>query len=171
MTYTIRRAKERDIPAIAQVELNAGELFKTIGLDDLAGDFANPEFVQSFVQTGGAFVASHSDKGVVGFALAFLLDSAVHLQEMSVDPAHGRRGLGHSLLTTIADWAEQTDISRITLSTFADVPWNAPFYQKHGYEIVAPENWTPGLHILREHEEHAGLPIDRRCFMERVLGQ
>ncbi len=169
MTYTIRNAQSGDVPAFAQVEINAGELFKTIGLDDLAGDFSDPDFVTSFVQTGGAFVAAHADGTVAGFALAFELDNAVHLQEMSVDPAHGRRGLGGQLLEAVASWARQRDVTRLTLSTFEDVLWNAPFYAKHGYKIMSPEQWTPGLHILREHEEHIGLPIDRRCFMEKQL--
>jgi len=169
MTYTIRTAKPEDVTAFAQVEINAGELFKTIGLDDLAGDFSSPDFVMSFVRTGGAFVAVHVDGTISGFALAFILDNAVHLQEMSVDPAHGRRGLGGQLLDAVAAWAHQSGCRRLTLSTFEDVPWNAPFYARHGYQPVPQGRWTPGFHILREHEEHAGLPIERRCFMEKTL--
>jgi len=169
MTYTIRNAHASDVPAFAQVEINAEELFKTIGLDDLAGDFSSPDFVMSFVKTGGAFVAVHTDGTVAGFALAFMVDNAIHLQEMSVDPAHGRQGLGGQLLDAVASWARQRGFTRLTLSTFHDVPWNAPFYTKHGYQIMSAKQWTPGLHILREHEEHAGLPIDRRCFMEKQI--
>jgi GNAT superfamily N-acetyltransferase len=169
MTYTIRNAQSGDVPAFAQVEINAGELFKTIGLDDLAGDFSSPDFVMSFVQTDGAFVAVHTDGTIAGFALAFMLHNAIHLQEMSVDPAHGRRGLGGQLLDAVASWARQRGYTRLTLATFRDVPWNAPFYARHGYKIVSTDKWMPGFHILREHEEQAGLPIERRCFMERIL--
>jgi len=169
MTYTIRTATPADIPAFAHVEINAGELFRSVGLDDLAGDFSSPEFVMSFVQTGGAFVAVHTDGTVAGFTLTFMLDNAIHLQEMSVDPAHGRRGLGGRLLQAVDTWASESGCSHVTLSTFKDVHWNAPFYARHGYQIVSPEKWTPGFHILREHEEHAGLPVARRCFMMKRL--
>ncbi len=169
MTYTIRNAQLSDIPAMAQVELNAGELFKTAGLDQLTGDFASPEFVASFVRSGGAFSAVDENGAVVGFALAFFLDGALHLHEISVDPAHGRKGLGGRLLDAVAEFARTKDCSRITLSTFQDVPWNAPFYERHGYRQVTQENWTPGFHILRDHEQEAGLPVERRCFMEKYL--
>jgi GNAT superfamily N-acetyltransferase len=154
---------------LAQIELNAGELFKTVGLDNLAGDFADPDFVASFIRSDGAFVAVHADGNVVGFALSFALDGALHLQEMSVDPAHGRKGLGGRLLDAIDEKAREERYARATLSTFADVPWNAPFYERHGYQIVSPAQWAPGFHILREHEAAAGLPVDRRCFMEKRI--
>lgn len=167
MTYSIRRAQLSDLPALAQIELNAGELFKTVGLDQLAGDFADPDFVASFIRSEGAIVAVHASGTVVGFALSFALDGSLHLQEMSVDPAHGRKGLGGRLLGAIDELAREKSSSRATLSTFADVPWNAPFYKRHGYQIVSPSEWTPGFHILREHEAQAGLPVERRCFMEK----
>lgn len=168
MTYTIRKARLSDVPTFAEIELNAGEIFKTVGLGELAGDFAAPDFVKSFVRTGGSFAAIHEPSGtVVGFALSFLLDGAVHLHEMSVDPGHGRKGLGGRFLDEVAQFALSQKLMRTTLSTFKDVPWNAPFYERHGYRTVAPENWTPGFHILREHEEQAGLPVEQRCFMEK----
>lgn len=169
MTYTIRTAKPSDVPAFAQIEINAGELFKTVGLDSLAGDHSSPEFVMSFVKTGGAFAAVQDEGSIVGFALAFALDNAIHLQEMSVDPMHGRQGLGGRLLQAVAAWASKHDFTHVTLSTFEDVAWNAPFYKRHGYEIVERPNWTPGLHILHEHEVHAGLPVARRCFMSKSI--
>ncbi len=167
MTYSIRLAQPSDLPALAQIELNAGELFKTVGLDKLAGDFADPDFVASFIRSDGAIVTVHASGNVVGFALSFALGGSLHLQEMSVDPAHGRKGLGGRLLDAIDEMAREESYARTTLSTFADVPWNAPFYERHGYQIIAPAEWTPGFHILREHEAQAGLPVERRCFMEK----
>ena len=98
-----------------------------------------------------------------------MLDDALHLQEMSVDPAHGRKGLGGQLLNAIADLARTKNCSCTTLSTFKDVPWNAPFYRRHGYSIVDAEDWTPRISHPPEHEVQAGLPADRRCFMTKKL--
>lgn len=169
MPYSIRPALLSDLPAFALVERNAGALFKTIGLDNLADDAADPDFVASFIRAENALVAVEASDTVVGFALAFKLDDALHLQEMSVDPAHGRRGLGGRLLNAIDEKAKAQNHSSSTLSTFVDVPWNAPFYARHGYRIVTQAEWTPGFHILREHEVHAGLPAERRCFMKKKL--
>ncbi len=167
MTYSIRKARLTDGRAIAQIELNAGELFKTVGLDALSGDVTDPAYVKSFIASGGAVVAVNDHDEAVGFALSFFLDGALHLHEMSVDPAHGRKGLGGLLLKAVADWAGVSGYNQTTLSTFKDVPWNAPFYERHGYTPVDVADWTPGFFLLREHEELAGLPIERRCFMKR----
>lgn len=169
MTYAIRPARLDDVPHLGPVEVKAGEMFRGIGLDDLAGDFMAPEMAASFVRTGGCFVAVHETDGLAGFAMASPLDRAMHLHEMSVDPAHGRLGLGGRLLETIAGHAQSCGFAAVTLSTFSDVAWNAPFYARHGYAIVAPEAWTPGFFILHQREADAGLPLNRRCFMRKEL--
>ncbi|MCE7998055.1 MAG: GNAT family N-acetyltransferase [Rhodobiaceae bacterium] len=171
MPYSIRPALLSDLPAFARVERKAGALFKTIGLDILADDVADPEFVASFIRVENALVVVDASDTVVGFALAFNLDGALHLQEMSVDPAHGRKGLGGNLLKAVDEIAKSRHLSVTTLSTFIDVPWNAPFYARHGYRIAVPAEWTPGFHILRAHEVHEGLPAERRCFMKKSVSE
>ena len=162
-------ARRADAHAISQIELNAGVLFKTVGLNDLSGDVTDAAFVRSIIRTDGALVAVTEQDVAIGFALSFLLDGALHLHEMSVDPGHGRKGLGGRLLEGIDDLANAKGCRHTTLSTFKDVPWNAPFYQRHGYTFVDPHDWTPGFFLLREHEEMAGLPVDRRCFMSKTV--
>jgi hypothetical protein len=56
----------------------------------------------------------------------------------------------------------------MTLSTFADVPWNAPFYARHGFETFA--DLGPGLHGYRATEVSIGLDrLGTRVVMRRVL--
>jgi hypothetical protein len=31
----------------------------------------------------------------------------------------------------------------VTLTTYRDARWNAPFYAKHGFVVVPPDRWTP----------------------------
>jgi hypothetical protein len=77
---------------------------------------------------------------VRGFAVLELLDGAVHLEQLSVHPAHGRQGIG---------------AARVTLLTYADVPWNAPFYARHGWR--PDPSPTRALLALREQETALGL--------------
>lgn len=59
--------------------------------------------------------------------------------------------------------------SALTLTTFADVPWNAPYYARLGFEAVPPERLTPGLRAVRDHEATVGLDAWRRVAMRRPL--
>jgi hypothetical protein len=55
------------------------------------------------------------------------------------------------------------------LSTFRDVPWNGPFYRKHGFRDLQPAEWTPGMRAIREKEAQHGLRVEARVFMRRDL--
>ena len=41
------------------------------------------------------------------------------------------------------------------LSTFADRAWNAPFYARHDFEVIDPEEAEPALRAIRETEQEA----------------
>lgn len=72
-------------------------------------------------------VGNNQDKPV-GFALVIIMGNYAHLHKLSVDPAHGRKGLGTRLVKKVIQFAETSDLYGVTLSTFRDVAWNAPFY-------------------------------------------
>lgn len=58
--------------------------------------------------------------------------------------------------------------SEVTLMTFSDVPWNGPFYTRHGYAVLdpLPEHLRP----FREAEERFDLARHgRRVAMVTVL--
>jgi GNAT superfamily N-acetyltransferase len=51
---------------------------------------------------------------------------------MDVLPEHAGQGLGAALIEAVCSWAHTRGFDAVTLSTFRDVPWNAPFYTRHG---------------------------------------
>ncbi len=70
----------------------------------------------------------------VGFLLATRYPDVLHIEEMSVLPSHGRRGLGRALLERALDEARARGLRRVTLTTFEHLPWNAPFYAQLGFQ-------------------------------------
>ncbi len=78
-------------------------------------------------------VAAGPDDRPVGFAAAAPLDAFLHLAELSVDPNHGRIGVGRALIEAVAALARRRGLAGITLTTFRDVPFNAPFYAGLGF--------------------------------------
>jgi hypothetical protein len=58
-------------------------------------------------------------------------------------------------LQAAVDRARSEGHHELTLSTFAEVPWNAPFYRRHGFEVVRRPG--PLLQRIVEKEEAMGL--------------
>ncbi len=81
-----------------------------------------------------------------------------------------RRGIGRLLLEHLAGYAAATGAKALTLTTFADVPWNAPYYVRCGFHDLADADLTPGLRAVREHEAARGLDRWPRVSMRRDLG-
>ncbi|WP_299955415.1 GNAT family N-acetyltransferase [uncultured Modestobacter sp.] len=157
----VRVARPADLARLRDVEVAADELFVPLGITDLPAPASATERARSWrVLVVG--------EPVQGFAVLELLDGAVHLEQLSVDPEHGRRGLGAALLAATVQAAAEQGADRVTLLTYADVPWNAPFYARHGWRETG--ELTPGLRALRRREEELGLDRHgRRVAMVRSL--
>ena len=57
----------------------------------------------------------------------------------------------------------------LTLTTFAYVPWNAPYYARCGFRVLDDAEITPGLRAIREQEAALGLDRWPRVCMRRDL--
>ena len=75
----------------------------------------------------------------VGMARIELVDGHAHLGQLSVLPEYGRLGIGTDLVQASIEWARERGYDELTLTTFADVPFNAPWYQRLGFRVV-PEH-------------------------------
>ncbi|THJ68477.1 GNAT family N-acetyltransferase [Arthrobacter echini] len=97
------------------------------------------------------------------------VDDAAHIEQVSVHPDHAGQGRGRELIETAARWAGQRGLAALTLTTFAHVPWNAPYYARLGFTVVPPDQWPAGLQRIREHEADLGLDAWPRVAMRRAL--
>jgi GNAT superfamily N-acetyltransferase len=168
--YTIRSAHAEELTLLAQIERSAAILF----LDTPYAFLVNAEplsldFVRQRFQAGQVWVAIAPDNLVVGFAITREVDNTIYLQEMDVDPAHGRRGIGSALVEAVCDWAQLHDYHGISLSTFRNLPWNAPFYSKLGFRMLDESELTIGFKQIRLQEMEAGLSISDRVIMHCLL--
>jgi hypothetical protein len=55
----------------------------------------------------------------------------------------------------------------VTLTTFRDVPWNRPWYERLGFRVLGEDELGPELRARRDEEEHLGLPAALRVCMRR----
>src|SRR4051812_44672108 len=168
--WQIRPAVMGDVEPMRTVEVRAGRLFTEIGMDDVA---AHPppsaELLHDYVRGGRAWVADAAPVGVVGFAIADVVDGNAHLEQISVDSDYGRRGIGSALIDAVDAWAAGRELTTMTLSTFRDVPFNGPYYARLGFSLVAEDELGPGLLGLRSAEGDHGLDVSARVFMRRAV--
>ena len=159
----VRTATAADLARVAAVERAGDVLFETV-FADLDWP-APPSGEQRAAQPGFLLVAGEP---VVGFAHVLDLSGRWHLEQLVVDPAHGRRGWGTALLDGVCRVVASRGGVQLTLRTYADVPWNAPFYGRHGFVELVPEpSWMAPLRLA---EEEAGLPRHgRRVAMSRAV--
>jgi GNAT superfamily N-acetyltransferase len=105
----------------------------------------------------------------VGYAHVLDLDGHLHLEQLDVLGSHRRRGVGSALVDEVCRVAASRGAREVTLLTFADVPFNGPFYERLGF-VEVPEPLPDFLVPLREHEKRIGLDAGgRRVAMVRRL--
>jgi hypothetical protein len=56
-------------------------------------------------------------------------------------------------------------VASLTLCTFRDVPWNAPFYERMGFRRLATADLTEALRVRMADEAERGLPPEHRVAM------
>ena len=168
--YAIRSARGEELTLLAHIEQSAAIRFLDTPYAFLVEAKPLPlEFVQRRFQAGQVWVAVDQQDTVIGFALTREVDGTLYLQEIDIEPKHGQKGLGSALVNTVRSWANLSDYSVMSLSTFRDISWNAPFYLKLGFRILDESELTAGFQQIRWQECESGLPISDRVIMHCKL--
>ena len=105
----------------------------------------------------------------VGFTAVNTVDGRAHVASLGVHPDRGRRGIGSQLLATVCALAEELGRPAVTLTTFVDVPWNAPWYAARGFSVLPDERWGTELRAVWAAEVAAGIVVAPRVAMIRLL--
>ncbi len=169
-SYRVVSATLEHVPSLPVIERSAASLFGNDVPAELL-EVTTPESAFVAAQGDGTlWVAVGPDDEPVGFARVTVEANRVHLAELDVLPAHGRRGVGTALVRAVEAWTRSHDYSEITLTTYRDLPWNAPFYAGLGFVVVPEGDWDADLRRL--FEEEAGLDSERskRVVMRMRLG-
>lgn len=163
-----RQALLRDIPLIRDLERRAGEPFRALGLDSIADDEPpGEEELAGPVAEGEIRVIDEGrpDGRLSAWLWLLPLDDGLHIEQVSVDPEHRGRGLGSGLVRWALAHAAERGLPEVTLTTFADVPWNGPLYRRLGFRVVGKDEMKPQLRLIREVERDLGLDVLPRVAM------
>jgi GNAT superfamily N-acetyltransferase len=166
----IRPARLDDIESLSDIERAADAVFRSEGMAPVADGETMPiPKLQWYQRAGRAWVDTDEADRPIAYLLLDVIDGSAHIEQVSVRPSHAGQGKGRQLIEAAAEWAKQQGYAMLTLTTFANVPWNAPYYARLGFEIIPPDHITPGLREIRRHEASAGLDAWPRVVMSRTL--
>lgn len=161
-----------DIDRVRSIETAAGEAFRALGMTHVADDPApEPDVLDGYVVGQRAWVWTPGTPGgeVGGYLIADVVDGCGHIAQVSVHPESAHRRIGARLIDTAADWAQEHHLAALTLTTFRDVPWNAPYYWRLGFRPVPADRFGAGLRQIQHGEAQAGLEAWPRVVMRREL--
>jgi GNAT superfamily N-acetyltransferase len=166
----IRGARSDELEKLRELECAAGSIFRELGMDAIADDEPPSIATLAVIQAAGrAWVSTDDADEPVAYLLVQIIDASAHIEQVSVHPRAARQGLGSELIETAASWARQHGLKALTLTTYRDVPWNRPYYERLGFQILDDAHMTPGLRRLRAQEAAAGLDRWPRVVMQRSL--
>lgn len=168
--YRIRPARETELPALQTIEESAGEVWgAALGRSAIPFGVMPLAALDLCRVEGTLWVAADGDDRPVGFLAAGDLDGALFIHELNVASEHQRRGLGAALLRAAIDHARWRFHPAVALTTDRYIPFNAPFYARHGFVLLRPEDLSPGLKAKLASEAERGHDPARRVAMAKRL--
>jgi GNAT superfamily N-acetyltransferase len=170
MTPVIRPARPSDLRRIGPIEDAGGPMFA-----EHFGDRTVPALTASAPSGAerdgaGFLLVAADDRRLVGFVHVVPHDLHAHLEQVSVLPSYGRRGIGAALVRAAMEEARWAGYDRMSLTTYRDVPWNGPFYAALGFTEVPEDRLEPFQADIRAAERALRLDeLGVRVVMQRRL--
>ena len=171
--YELRVAVDGELPQAIAIDNAAVQLYADAGLAiELADDhpfvIAEWQRWQRALEHAEMFFA-WSENGPLGFYALARAGDLAYLEQLSVRPEYGRRGLGASLLESACDFCRARGDAELWLTTYAHMPWNRPFYERHGFRVVPDAQCSEVLRELLAAQRDALPDPSQRIAMMRRL--
>ncbi|MBF8187727.1 GNAT family N-acetyltransferase [Nonomuraea sp. K274] len=154
----VRWAEAGELAGLVSVELAADRLFEQVGITFPPGT----TMIEEVDDPETVLVEGDPP---AGFALIGWVDGNVHLDQLAVRPERMRQGIGGRLVAAVIDHARAAGAPYVTLTTYRDVPWNAPWYARYGFSALPEPEWGPELRALVEHERELGIEVAPRVVL------
>jgi len=166
--YYLRPARPEEAALAQELDDDACTLYSEAGLG--IDESREPDFFaheaslwSQAARDGRLILACAADGTPVGFASLGLVDGEPHLQQLSVQRAWMRRGIGRTLLNRAQRWSVRP--GALWLTTWDHVPWNRPFYESHGFTCIPEADCGPELREILAAERRALPAPEHRIAM------
>jgi GNAT superfamily N-acetyltransferase len=164
--HFIREARSDELSKLPEIERSAAALFEGAGQPmEVLTNVTPAEAWAPHQAAGTVWVADDGSGEPVGFLAAEVFKDELHVWELDVRREAQGQGLGRRLMGRAIDWARERGLSRLTLTTFREIAWNAPFYASLGFAEVSGEDLGVRLAEVLSLETSKGLDPAERCAM------
>lgn len=170
LTLTLRPARAEDVAALQAIELDAAGAYAVLPETRFCLDLPTRKAEEhKLARDQGLATVAEVGGRIIGFVLAVLKDGRAHILECAVSRQHQGRGYGRRMLAVVEAWAREVGSDEVTLTTFRDVPWNAPFYRSLGYQDIEISIARCELGKVIEDEKRAGCHQAPRVAMSKRI--
>jgi GNAT superfamily N-acetyltransferase len=164
----IRAAHPHEIALLPQIENAADLRYRRVGLDLVVRMPAHSvASLERGRRRGLLWVATSPRNRVVGLALMDIVGKTAWIDQLTVLDRWQGRGIGAALLDRSAATARERGHDAIYLTTYRNVAWNKPFYERRGFAEVARGDFTPARRRQFLFEITLGHPVWQRALMVR----
>lgn len=167
MPAIIRLALPEDAQLLPAIEISAAQAFRMINELSWLAD-SPPMSIErhsQLIALSTCWVALDAENQPQGFLSSERYGSDLHIYELSVMQSMQGQGTGRRLIEAAKDYARSSRLSFVTLTTFKNVPWNAPFYSRAGFETKATTDLDQRLAGILSEEYKHGFAPQSRCAM------
>ena len=166
----IRRPHPHEIKLLPQIENEADLRYRRAGLGRVVDmPPAGLASLEAGRRENRLWVAVSPLNRPVGFALMKLPAGTAWLDQLSVLNRWQGHGYGSALVERVATAARRLGYPTLHLSTYRDVPWNAPYYERRGFEEMPRGEWPHVFRMQAMQENRRGHPPWRRTILRRLL--
>lgn len=170
----IRNGSVADIDTLCSIDLETAALFEQAGLRmDFADDHEYSLHERSrwlkCLAARNAVLAVDRAGAILGFAISGELDGEPYLEQLSVRMSAMRRGIGTMLLSEAIRLARHHGGRALWLTTYDQLPWNRPFYEKSGFTVVSAGEYGDGLAREFEYQRRWLPQPEKRVVMRKSL--
>lgn len=159
-----------DVSAMQAIELDAVRAYLTLPEFAFCASLpARDDHEHRRCLDRGASLVCRRNGVIAGFLLILPVDGAAHVLEAGVRLDHQRQGIGVALFGEAERCAAGLGFDEMTLTTYRDVVWNAPFYRRLGYVVFEPGRDRPGLLEIIDEERRSGFAVQARVAMRKKL--
>ena len=170
---SFRLGTAADLETLRDIDTDASSLFEEAGLfldlpETHEFSLAERRRWQECLAARTTLIAVDPAMGPIGFAAVGRRDGRAYLAQLSVRRYFMGLGIGGALLESAAGLASGF-AQELWLTTYAHLAWNRPFYERHRFVVMPPDDC--GAELLEEHRtETKWLPFpEQRVVMRRHL--
>jgi GNAT superfamily N-acetyltransferase len=132
----VRRCREDDRPVIYEIINRAAEAYRgVIPADRWHEPYMSSEELEAEISAGVLFWGYEQDGTMIGVMGIQPVSDVELIRHAYVRPGAQRHGVGTALIAHLRKLSSR----RMLVGTWTAATWAINFYQRHGFELVSPE--------------------------------